>query len=74
MKITEKEFDEISRALDAAFSEGMMDENVGFPAFDKVREVYRRYRWFMDSLNQFDPSELCREFTEEFGEGSWDNV
>ena len=67
MIITEKEFDEVSRALDTAFNEGMMDESVGFPAFDKMLEVYKRYRWFKDMLTAYDPAEYRREYIEEFG-------
>ena len=39
------------------------------PAFEKMKEVYRRYRWFKESLTDFDPSEMRREYIEEFG--SW---
>jgi hypothetical protein len=45
-----------------------LDENVAYPAFDKMKEVYKRYRWFIDSLEVFDPSEMMREYQEEFGE------
>jgi hypothetical protein len=69
MKITEQEFDAIRQGLRAAFNEGCLDENVAYPAFDKMKEVYKRYRWFKDQLSYFDPSELQREYIEEFG--SW---
>ena len=68
MKITEQEFDAIRQGLRAAFNEGCLDENVAYPAFDKMKEVYKRYRWFIDSLEVFDPSEMMREYQEEFGE------
>ena len=67
MKITEKEFDAIEMAVDVAFGEGMMNPAVCNPALEKMREVYKRYRWFIDSLDRFDPSELMREYQEEFG-------
>ena len=69
MKITEQEFDAIRQGLRAAFNEGCLDENVAYPAFDKMKEVYKRYRWFKSQLSAYDPSELRREYIEEFG--SW---
>ena len=67
MKITEKEFEAIESALYAAAEEGMLLAGVS-GAFDKMRQIYKRYRWFIDSLEGFDPSELMREYQEEFGE------
>ena len=67
MKITEKEFEAIDNAISVAIGEGMNlpgDEE----ALDKMRQIYKRYRWFIDSLEGFDPSELMREYQEEFGE------
>lgn len=69
MKITEQEFDAIRQGLRTAFNEGCLDEKCCLSAMDKVREVYTRYRWFKDQLSYFDPSELQREYIEEFG--SW---
>ena len=67
MIITEKEFEAIESALYVAAEEGMLlPEASG--AFDKMRQIYKRYRWFIDSLEGFDPSELMREYQEEFGE------
>ena len=67
MIITEKEFEAIESALYAAAEEGMLLAGAN-GAFDKMRQIYKRYRWFIDSLEGFDPSELMREFKEEFGE------
>jgi hypothetical protein len=67
MKITEKEFEAIESALSAVESEGELLVGAS-GAFDKMRQIYKRYRWFIDSLEGFDPSELMREFKEEFGE------
>jgi hypothetical protein len=67
MKITEKEFEAIESALYAAAEEGMLLAGAS-GAFDKMRQIYKRYRWFIDSLEGFDPSELMREYQEEFGE------
>jgi len=69
MKITEQEFDAIRQGLWAAFNEGCLDEKCCLSAMDKMKEVYKRYRWFKDQLSYFDPSELQREYIEEFG--SW---
>jgi len=70
MKITEKEFDAVEQGLCVASNEDMLDENVAYPAFEKMKEVYRRYRWFKDNLSNFDPSELSRLYIEDFG--SWE--
>ena len=67
MIITEKEFEAIESALYAAAEEGMLLAGAS-GAFDKMRQIYKRYRWFIDSLEGFDPSELMREYQEEFGE------
>jgi len=67
MKITEKEFEAIESALSTAESEGMLLVEAD-GAFDKMRQIYKRYRWFMDTLDYFDPSELMREYQEEFEE------
>ena len=66
MKITEKEFEAIESALSVAENEGMLLAGAS-GAFDKMRQIYKRYRWFIDSLEGFDPSELMREYQEEFG-------
>ena len=59
MIITEREFDVI--AMCAA------DPDVYEPTLEKMREVYKRYRWLKDMLTAYDPAEYRREYIEEFG-------
>lgn len=51
MKITENEFDAVEHGLCVASNEGMLDENVAYPAFEKMKEVYRRYEWIVDKVS-----------------------
>ena len=67
MIITEREFDAIESAVGAAFDEDMADPDVCEPTLEKMREVYKRYRFLKDMLTAYDPAEYRREYIEEFG-------
>ena len=50
MKITEEEIEAIRHGLEAAFNEGCLDENVAFPAFDRMVELCKRHQILMDKF------------------------
>jgi hypothetical protein len=72
MKITEKEFDAVEQGLCVASNEDMLDENVAYPAFEKMKKVYEHYRFLMDELGMYEREEpvvwILRAYKEQFGE------
>ena len=75
MKITEKEFDAVEQGLCVASNEDMLDENVAYPAFEKMKKVYERYHFLMDKLGMYEREEpvvgILRAYKEQFGEREW---